>query len=106
MACVRASFDAIAWQPGTHPLERKKVCEARPMALLELGRDFADPNVCHRSHVIYVLRGRLELELDGGVERLDAGQCCWIDAGTAHRARNAGDDSLLLFVASDLETPR
>jgi mannose-6-phosphate isomerase-like protein (cupin superfamily) len=106
MACVRAAFDAMAWQPGAHPLERKKVCEARPLALLELAPGFSDPQVCRRSHVIYVLQGLLELQLDAGVERFEAGQCCWIDAGTVHRARNAGDQVLIIFVASDLEAPR
>jgi mannose-6-phosphate isomerase-like protein (cupin superfamily) len=103
MACVRIAFDAMQWQPGTHPLERKKVCESRAVALLELGVGFADPQQCQRSHVIYVVQGRLELELETGVECLDAGQSCFLDRDTPHRARNGGDSPVIIFVASDLE---
>jgi quercetin dioxygenase-like cupin family protein len=96
----------MAWAPGNHPLERKKLCADRPLAMLEFAPGFADPNWCARSHVILVLSGALELELEAGVERLAAGECCAIDAGTRHRARNPGDVAVVAFIASEIEVAR
>ena len=98
--------DELAWVQGAHPLERKKAAAARPMLVIEFAPGFADPNQCLRSHVIYVLSGELCLQLDERVERVAAGQACWIDAGTEHRARNDGEVKVVAFVASDLEVAR
>jgi quercetin dioxygenase-like cupin family protein len=88
---------------GNHPLERKKALAGAPVALLEFGAGFSDPDWCRRAHVIYVLRGALTLELEDRQETIAAGESCVLDAGTAHRARNAGSEPVLAFVASDLE---
>ena len=87
---------------GAHPLEHKKVCADRPAALLRVEPGFADPNWCERSHVIYVLAGTLELELRDGTRRVGAGDGCWLDAGTAHRASNSGDVPVVAFIVSDV----
>jgi mannose-6-phosphate isomerase-like protein (cupin superfamily) len=42
----------------------------------------------------------------GGIERIAAGESCFIDAGTAHRARNAGGETVTAFVASEIEVRR
>src|SRR5690349_4536086 len=97
VACTRVDFPSLAWTPGGHPLERKKSCPTRPVVLLEFAPGFADPNWCERSHLVYVVSGVLEFELASPeeraakvsrVERFTAGQCCILDAGTSHRARN------------------
>lgn len=106
MACTRIAFPDLAWTAGGHPLERKKLAADRPLALLEFAPGFADPNWCERSHVILVLSGALELELRTGTERLARGECCVIDRGTAHRARNPGSEPVVLFLASEVEVPR
>jgi quercetin dioxygenase-like cupin family protein len=101
MACDVIRLDAMDWTPGGHPLERKKGPRGN-VVLLEFAPGFSDPSWCVRSHVIYVVRGTLELELEGGVERVDAGQAVSLPAGTAHRARNPGQDVAELFVVSDV----
>lgn len=73
------------------------------MLLIEFAPGFVDPNICVRSHVIYVLSGELSLELEERVERAGAGQACWLDAGTTHRARNDGQVPVVAFIASDFE---
>jgi mannose-6-phosphate isomerase-like protein (cupin superfamily) len=96
-------FDALPWQQGGHPLEKKKLVEGRSVALLRFEPGFADPSWCERSHVFYVVAGTLDLELDGGeIARMCAGECAVLDRGTRHRARNAGAAPLTLFVVSDL----
>ena len=106
MSCVHLSPEALPWTQGGHPLERKKASAERPMLLIEFAPGFVDPNVCVRSHVIYVLSGELSFELDDRVVRVGGGQACWLDAGTAHRARNDGPIPVVAFIASDLEQPR
>lgn len=106
MSCVRLSPDALPWTQGGHPLEQKKASTERPMLLIEFAPGFIDPNTCLRSHVIYVLSGELSLELAERVERFAAGQACWLDPGTEHRARNDGEVPVVAFIASDLEAAR
>lgn len=105
MAYTQVAFPDLPWTAGNHPLERKQVAPDRPLAMLEFAPGFADPNWCERSHVILVLRGTLELELADGVRRVERGEACIIDAGTAHRARNAGDEPVLAFITSEIEVP-
>jgi hypothetical protein len=99
MAFERVPLTSLPWIQGGHPLERKKSWPGRGLTLLELAPGFEDPNVCRNGHAIYVLEGSLALELaDGVVERVEPGEACFLDRGTAHRARNAGSTTLLMFV--------
>ena len=106
MAYTEVDFPDLPWTAGNHPLERKQVAPTSPLAMLEFAPGFVDPNWCERSHVILVLRGVLEFELKDGVRRLERGKACIIDAGTAHRARNAADEPVLAFIASETEVRR
>jgi mannose-6-phosphate isomerase-like protein (cupin superfamily) len=106
MAFARIAFPDLPWTPGNHPLERKKTVPERCALLLELAPGFEDPNVCERSHILLVLSGVLELDVDGAAQRLRAGECCLIDAGTPHRARNPGAEPVVAFVASEVEWRR
>jgi glyoxylate utilization-related uncharacterized protein len=103
MPVTRLPFTDLGWvQSPTHPLERKKVVPGRSAALLQFAPGFADPNACARSHVIYVLEGVLELQLDDRVERIAAGEACWIDRDSPHRARNPGTENAVVFIVSDV----
>jgi quercetin dioxygenase-like cupin family protein len=102
MGCTHFAFAAAPFVQGAHPLEQKKVASERPVALLRFAPGFADPSWCVRAHAIYVLEGTLELELRDRVQRVAAGDGCWLDAGTAHRARNPGQTPVLAFLVSDL----
>jgi mannose-6-phosphate isomerase-like protein (cupin superfamily) len=103
MAVTRIPFGEIEWaQSPTHPLEQKKIMAGRTAALLRFAPGFSDPNPCERSHVLYVLEGVLELESNERVERIAAGEACWIDEGSTHRARNPGGDPALVFIASEI----
>jgi quercetin dioxygenase-like cupin family protein len=102
MAFNRFAFPAMPWQPGGHPLERKKTHPGAPVVVLEFAPGFADPNWCERAHLFYVLEGTLELELADGVARLATGECGIVDPGTRHRARNPGAAACVLFALSDV----
>jgi mannose-6-phosphate isomerase-like protein (cupin superfamily) len=103
MPVTHLPFTELAWaESPTHPLEMKKVAGGRSAALLQFAPGFADPNACERSHVIYVLAGALELELDDRTVRISAGDACWIDRGSRHRARNPGAVNAIVFIVSDV----
>lgn len=105
MAVTRIPFASMDFaQSATHPLEQKKVADGRSAVLLRFAAGFEDPNPCARSHVLYVVSGTLELVLDGCVERVAAGDACWIDRGSAHRARNPGAEDAIVFIVSDFES--
>jgi quercetin dioxygenase-like cupin family protein len=103
MSYVRLSPDVMPWSRAAHPLERKKASAERPMVLIEFAPGFADPNECMRSHIIYMVSGELVVQLGDREERLRPGEACWLDAGTGHRARNDGTQTVVAFIASDLE---
>jgi quercetin dioxygenase-like cupin family protein len=70
--------------------------------LLRFEPGFADPSWCERAHVIYVLSGTLELELRERTQRVTAGNACWLDAGTPHRASNPTEEPAVLVIVSDI----
>jgi quercetin dioxygenase-like cupin family protein len=99
MAFERAPLADLPWTQGAHPLERKKAWPSRGVTLLEFAPGFRDPNVCVNGHAIYVLEGELAFELDGGVvERIAAGDACFLDPGTGHQAFNPGDVAVRVLV--------
>jgi quercetin dioxygenase-like cupin family protein len=99
MACTKIPLADMEWAQGGHPLERKK---AHPsgITLLEFAPGFEDANWCTNGHVIYVLQGRLALQLEDRVIELHSGEACVLDAGTRHRARNPDDTAARLFVVT------
>jgi mannose-6-phosphate isomerase-like protein (cupin superfamily) len=101
MAVTLGRFDVLSWDQGAHPLERKKVVPGRTVVLIEFAAGFADPIWCERSHVLYMVEGAIELELDNGSERIGFGQCAVVDRGTRHRAKNSGNTRAVAFVVSD-----
>lgn len=105
MAFTRVPFGSIPWEQGEHRLEKKKTLRGRGVGLLEFAPGFVDPHWCERSHVMYVVQGTLELEFDEGFVTLSAGQCGVLDRGTRHRAKNAGDEPVVVFTVSDVELP-
>ena len=103
MSLTRLPFASLGWTAGAHPLEKKKILENEPVAMLEFAPGFEDPNWCERGHVIYVLDGAFELVLGDRTEQLQAGDGCVVDRGTRHRARNPGSVPVRLFVVSVLD---
>ncbi len=101
MSFAHLPFASLAWTPGAHPLEKKKLVDGQPVVLLEFGVGFEDPNWCERGHIIYTISGALELVLADATERLDAGDGCVLNPGTPHRARNPGPHPVRLLVVSN-----
>jgi len=100
MSFSRLSFSTLPWQAGGHPLEEKKLGSAPGVALLRFAPGFRDPQICRGNHVLYVLSGELTLGLDDEVVVLGPGDGCALTDGTAHRAENAGAETVTLLAVS------
>jgi quercetin dioxygenase-like cupin family protein len=99
---TRIPFPTLPFTQGGHPLERKKTGAHPSVTLLEFASGFADRNWCRRAHIVYVLQGRLTFEFESETESFAVGESCVIDAGTPHRARNDGQDTVQALVVSDV----
>jgi mannose-6-phosphate isomerase-like protein (cupin superfamily) len=95
-------LSALSWTQGGHPLEQKKVGDDPKVILLRFEPGFADPSWCERSHVLYVLRGALHVELESGAVEILAGQSLRLAHGERHRAANRGAVPTELLAVSDL----
>jgi quercetin dioxygenase-like cupin family protein len=100
MAFERLAYARTDWTPGTHPLERKKPAALGRATLLRFEPGFEDPTWCEHGHAGYVVEGRFRLCLEDGVRDLDAGEGFVVEPGTRHRAANAGDRAVVVFVAT------
>ncbi len=98
MSFARIPFPSLDWQPGAHPLERKKTLDGKQVVLLEFAPGFEDPNWCERGHIIYVVEGSFGLILRDRLERMETGEACVLEQGTPHRAMNPGTRPVRLIV--------
>jgi len=99
MAWEKLAFEVMPWEPGAHPLERKKSAPGSGATLLCFEPGFEDSNVCTSGHAGYVLDGVLRLELEDAVLDIGRGEGFVLDHGTRHRAKNAGNRPVVLFIA-------
>lgn len=99
MAGSKIPFPDLPWVPGGHPLERKKTIPGGGAVLLEFAPGFRDPNWCANGHAGLVLSGTLGFELHGEPLLAGPGEGFLLDPGARHRAYNAGDEPVVLFIA-------
>ncbi len=59
----------------------------RQLRLVEFAPGFHESEWCGRSHIGYILTGRLEIEFADGVEVYSTGDVLMVEAGDMHRAR-------------------
>jgi quercetin dioxygenase-like cupin family protein len=100
MAHRTVPFPDMPWQPGAHPLERKKTDDGSSVTLLEFGPGFRDPAWCRRGHIGLVLAGSFGLEYEDTTSILREGEAFLIEAGTPHQAFNPGDVAVRLLIVS------
>ena len=98
MGTALVALNDMEWSNGAHPLEKKKASDG--VTLLEFAPGFVDENWCTNGHVIFMLAGRLELQLDEKTVTVSVGEACVVEEGTRHRARNPNGETARLFVFS------
>ena len=104
-AAVSFAWDAIAWETPAPGLRTKTVVrDAKKLRLVEFGADFVEPDWCARGHVGLVLEGEMELNVDGRVVTLRAGDALMLPGGQEHRHRHhATIKTTRLFLVEEIE---
>jgi Cupin domain len=86
---IAIAFDEIAWLTVAPGLRTKTVVHGgRKLRLVELGRDFVEPDWCTRGHAGLVLEGAIDIDVAGTVLRFRAGDGLFIPAGEEHHHRH------------------
>ncbi len=103
-AAVSFAFDAIAWETPAPGVRSKTVVRGRKkLRLVEFSAEFVEPDWCTRGHAGMVLEGEMELDVDGQVVRLRAGDALMVPDGQEHRHRHhATITTTRLFLVEDL----
>jgi len=86
MMKYRVDFDSLSWDSPVKGA-RFKVHKhgEKQLRLVEFSKEFAEPDWCGRGHIGYVLEGRADLDFNGKVETLHAGDGVFIPAGEQHK---------------------
>lgn len=104
MSIGRVDLTALPWESSAKGARFKiHTAEGRRLRLLELSRDFVEPDWCRRGHIGYVLEGELELVFPSGTTRLSKGDGLFLlpSEETKHRPRVLSDTCLLLLVEEE-----
>ena len=88
-AAVSFAWDAIAWETSTPGVRTKTVVRGgKKLRLVEFGRDFVEPEWCTRGHAGLVLEGEMDLNVDGSIVKLRAGDAVMLPGGAEHRHKH------------------
>jgi amino-acid N-acetyltransferase len=90
-------------QEFPHKLVKCDATEGTRVRVVELERGYDEPGWCERSHVAYVVRGRLAMRFDSAVTTMNTGDVAVLAEGPAHRHRPEPltEKVVLLLVESD-----
>ena len=87
-------------QPATGM--KAKTCErdGRRLRLVEVTKDFVEPDWCTKGHIGYVLEGKMEVDFHGQVVTFRAGDGLFIPPGEehGHKARVLTDSARVFLV--------
>jgi len=88
-AAVSFAWDAIAWETPAPGVRTKTVVRGgKKLRLVEFGRDFVEPEWCTRGHAGLVLEGEMDLNVDGNIVKLRAGDAVMLPGGAEHRHKH------------------
>jgi quercetin dioxygenase-like cupin family protein len=88
-AVVSFAFESIAWETPAPGVRTKTVVRGgKKLRLVEFGAEFVEPEWCTRGHAGLVLEGEMDLNVDGRVVRLRAGDALLVPCGEQHRHRH------------------
>ena len=101
MDSVRIDLDQCQWDYASPGMRVK--CAARngrQLRLVEIGPDFGEADWCEVGHAGYVLEGELEIQFEGAMERLSAGDGLLIPQGkkARHKSRAVSGVVRLILV--------
>jgi quercetin dioxygenase-like cupin family protein len=95
------SFGDLPWETTVPGVRSKSVVrDGQRLRLVEFFSEFVEPDWCTKSHIGYVVEGELEINCNGIVQRVRAGNGLFIPDGGEfkHRARIVGSRAVLVLV--------
>jgi hypothetical protein len=98
---IKVDFDSLEWQLGRPGVRFKIYSEgSRQLRLVEFETTEGDPHWCEQGHIGYVLRGGLEIDVNGELVSLAAGNGLFIPSGlnSSHRGVKISRGTQLLMV--------
>ena len=86
MEQYRIDFDSMVWKEPADGVRFKAYeQDGRKLRLLELSKDFVEPNRCTKGHIGFILEGQIEIDFNGNVIVFGQGDGLFILAGEKHR---------------------
>ena len=83
---VRLQFSDLPWEAPAPVVRQKVVIRGKQrLRIVEFTDAFVEEDWCTAGHVGYVLSGTMEVSFDGHMQRFQAGDGLWIEAGEASR---------------------
>ena len=103
MGQYKVDFGSVSWvQPAAGVRFKAHEQDGRRLRLAEFSRDFVEPDWCTKGHIGYVLEGEMEVDFQGKVVTLRAGDGLFIPPGIehGHKARVLTDFVRVILVES------
>ncbi len=100
----RIDFDTIEWS-SPMPHLRHKIYErdGRRLRLMELDRDYVEPDWCVTGHIGYVLEGKMDITFADGTKTFSRGDGIFIPPGEPGKHRGTVlTDRVRLILVEDL----
>jgi quercetin dioxygenase-like cupin family protein len=97
----KADFRFLPWQSPAKGVRFKVYqSEGERLRLVELTKDFVEPDWCTQRHIGYVLEGQMEINFSGEIIRFKTGDGLLIPAGEAnkHKAKVVTETAKLVLV--------
>lgn len=85
----RIAWEEIEWQQAAQGLRTRTVVrQGQQLRMVEFSHGFVEPDWCLKPHTGWVLEGQMELDVNGSVLRLQAGDSLWLPGGPANRHKH------------------
>lgn len=100
-------FNELDWTtPAPGVRAKEAILGGERLRLVEFSEDFEEADWCRKGHIAYVIDGKIEIEFEGSIVQLKAGDGLFVPSGESskHRAR-VPHGSATLFIIESAETP-
>jgi quercetin dioxygenase-like cupin family protein len=86
MEQYRIDFNAMQWEAAAAGIRIKAHEQGgKRLRLVELGKEFVEPDWCTKGHIGYVLEGRLEIDFNGNVISFGPGDGLFVPPSKEHK---------------------
>jgi len=102
----RVDFESLSWDSPVKGARFKvQRHEGKQLRLVEFTREFAEPDWCRRGHIGYVIEGKADLDFNGKVETLRAGDGVFIPDGEQHKHKLKVRTDVVKFILVESAVP-